>query len=114
MDGVDLDGTVAAVADGMAWQPGFFRAVHDEIGVRIPLNTSARSATGCAPARVGPAARLSVFGPTRISESFRQLLTATAGNHDVHLYLRIRVRCCGRRVPLRCGRTVHRADPRRP
>ena len=33
VDGVDLDGTGAAVADGMAWQPGFFRAVHDEIGI---------------------------------------------------------------------------------
>lgn len=87
--GTDLDGTGEPVAKGMIWQPGFFRAVRAEIGVPHPVEYLDQV---CARLREDPQAgdlpaRLSVFGPTRITESLRRVLAATAEHHDVHLYL---------------------------
>jgi len=88
-DGRDLDGASAPVADGLGWQPGFFRAVRAEVGAPHPAEYLDAV---CARLREDPAVgglpdRLSVFGPTRITESFRLLLAAAAEHHDVHLYL---------------------------
>ena len=87
--GHDLDGAGRPLRDDLAWQPGFWRAVRAEIGRPHPAEDLAAV---CDRLRTDPAAgglpeRLSVFGPTRITESFRQIAAAAAVHHDVHLFV---------------------------
>ncbi|WP_055475405.1 exodeoxyribonuclease V subunit gamma [Gordonia sp. HS-NH1] len=87
--GDDLDGAGRPLRDDLAWQPAFWRAVREEIGRPHPAEDLAAV---CDRLRADPAAgglpeRLSVFGPTRITESFRQIAAAAAVHHDVHLFV---------------------------
>ncbi|MFE0748219.1 exodeoxyribonuclease V subunit gamma [Gordonia sp. NPDC058843] len=87
--GHDLDGAGRLLRDDLAWQPEFWRAVRDEIGRPHPAE---ELAAVCDRLRTDATAgglpeRLSVFGPTRITESFRQIAAAAAVHHDVHLYV---------------------------
>ncbi|WP_439028945.1 exodeoxyribonuclease V subunit gamma [Gordonia terrae] len=87
--GTDLDGAGGPLRDDLAWQPGFWRAVRDEIGVPHPAETLAEV---CDRLRTDASAgglpeRLSVFGPTRITESFRRIMSAAGAHHDVHLFV---------------------------
>ncbi|GAC84336.1 exodeoxyribonuclease V gamma chain [Gordonia paraffinivorans NBRC 108238] len=87
--GRDLDGAGAALREDLAWQADFWRAVRAEIGRPHPAE---RLDEVCERLRADPEAadlpeRLSVFGPTRITESFRRIIAAVAAHHDVHLFV---------------------------
>ncbi|MEE3850089.1 exodeoxyribonuclease V subunit gamma [Gordonia sp. LSe1-13] len=86
--GEDTDGAGSSVPADLAWQPDFWRAVRTEIGRAHPAETLAEC---CATLREGPEMtdlpeRLSVFGPTRITETLRQVLAAVSVHRDVHLF----------------------------
>ncbi|RPA19951.1 exodeoxyribonuclease V subunit gamma [Gordonia sp. OPL2] len=88
-NGDDTDGEGQAVAADLAWQPDVWRAVRELIGEPHPAESLARA---CAMLRESPTAadlpdRLSVFGPTRITESLLQVLGALAVHRDVHLFV---------------------------
>ncbi|OBC02629.1 exodeoxyribonuclease V subunit gamma [Gordonia sp. 852002-50395_SCH5434458] len=88
-NGHDTDGSGAALASDMKWQARFWRAVHARIGVDHP---ALLLDDVCARVRSDPDAvdlpeRISVFGATRVTESFRQILSALARHRDVHLFL---------------------------
>ncbi|WP_290727453.1 exodeoxyribonuclease V subunit gamma [Gordonia sp. UBA6683] len=87
--GHDTDGTGTELASDMVWQARFWRAVHARIGVDHPAllldDVCARVRTD--PDSVDLPERLSVFGTTRVTESFRQVLSALAPHRDVHLFL---------------------------
>lgn len=87
--GADTDGAGAQVDSDLAWQPDFWRAVRADIGVPHPAE---RLSETCAELRADGSRtdlpqRISVFGPTRVTESFRQVLGALSEHRDVHLYL---------------------------
>nr|WP_064570115.1 exodeoxyribonuclease V subunit gamma [Gordonia sp. LAM0048] len=87
--GHDLDGAGRPLRYDLAWQPAFWRAVRDEIGRPHPAENLPAV---CDRLRTDPEAgglpeRLSVFGPTRITESFRRIAAAAAVHHDVHLFV---------------------------
>ncbi|AZG44644.1 exodeoxyribonuclease V subunit gamma [Gordonia insulae] len=87
--GGDSDGVGEPVPADLAWQPDFWRAVRREIGAPHPAESLAES---CAVLRAEPGAtdlpeRLSVFGPTRVTESLRQVLGALAVHRDVHVFV---------------------------
>ncbi|MFT4041734.1 MAG: exodeoxyribonuclease V subunit gamma [Gordonia sp. (in: high G+C Gram-positive bacteria)] len=88
-DGDDSDGTGAPLVADMAWQPRLWRAVAERIAHPHPaLELDAI----CARLRAEPHCadlpeRLSVFGPTRIPESFRLIMDAVAQHRDVHLFV---------------------------
>ncbi|MEO9328871.1 exodeoxyribonuclease V subunit gamma [Gordonia aurantiaca] len=87
--GDDLDGAGAPLREDLAWQADFWRAVRAEIGRPHPAELLDEV---CDRLRADPQAadlpeRLSVFGPTRITESFRNIIAAVAVHHDVHLFV---------------------------
>jgi exodeoxyribonuclease V gamma subunit len=87
--GDDTDGAGSVVAADLAWQPEVWRAVRELIGEPNPAEYLARA---CVVLRESPTAgglpdRLSVFGPTRITESLLQVLGALAVHRDVHLFV---------------------------
>lgn len=88
-DGSDTDGAGAPVPDDLAWQPDFWRAVRREIGHPHPAEELAER---CAVVRENPHAidlpeRLSVFGPTRVTESLLDVLSAVSAHREVHLFV---------------------------
>ncbi|MXP24083.1 exodeoxyribonuclease V subunit gamma [Gordonia sp. HNM0687] len=87
--GTDTDGVGAPVPADLAWQPDVWRAVRREIGHPHPAE---RLAEHCAALREHPNAtdlpeRLSVFGPTRVTESLLAVLVAVSAHRDVHLFV---------------------------
>ncbi|QTI67331.1 exodeoxyribonuclease V subunit gamma [Gordonia polyisoprenivorans] len=87
--GGQRNGAGAALPDDMAWQPRFWCAVRDRIGAAHPVE---RLGALCEAVRADPAAvnlppRVSVFGPTRITETFRQVASALGAHRDVHLFV---------------------------
>lgn len=75
--------------ESLTWQPWFWRLVRERIGVphiaeELDTITSHLRET---PSLVDLPARLSIFGPTRIPETMREVLSALAVHRDVHLYL---------------------------
>ena len=88
-NGHDTDGTGAALAPDMVWQARFWRSVHARIGVDHPalLLDDVCARVRADPDSVGLPERVSVFGATRVTESFRQILSALAHHRDVHLFL---------------------------
>lgn len=87
--GDDTDGTGARLPVDMAWQPRFWREVRARIAAPHPVE--ALDAV-CDRLRSDPditdlPSRLSVFGPTRMTESFRRVATALAAHRDVHLFV---------------------------
>ena len=88
-DAGDADGAGSTIAGDLTWQPDFWRAVRAEIGSPHPAEQLDEV---CRRLREDPSAgdlpeRLCVFGPTRITESFRQIIAAVSVHHDVHLFL---------------------------
>ncbi|SDU23130.1 exodeoxyribonuclease V subunit gamma [Gordonia westfalica] len=87
--GDDLDGAGGPLRDDLAWQAGFWRAVRAEIGQPHPAEVLGevcdRLRTDAGVAHLPE--RLSVFGPTRITESFRNIISAVSVHHDVHLFV---------------------------
>lgn len=87
--GGQRNGAGAALPDDMAWQPRFWRAVRERIGAAHPVE---RLDALCEAVRADPGAvdlppRVSVFGPTRITETFRQVASALGAHRDVHLFV---------------------------
>ncbi|RPA57817.1 exodeoxyribonuclease V subunit gamma [Gordonia oryzae] len=87
--GGQRDGAGAALPDDMAWQPRFWLAVRERIGAAHPVE---RLDAVCEAVRADPDAvdlppRLSVFGPTRITQTFRQVASALGVHRDVHLFV---------------------------
>ncbi|MCR5976755.1 exodeoxyribonuclease V subunit gamma [Gordonia jinghuaiqii] len=87
--GADLDGAGAPLRDDLSWQPGFWRAVREAIGQPHPAEVLGDicDRLRAEPDAAGLPERLSVFGPTRITESFRQIVAAASTHHDVHLFV---------------------------
>uniref|UniRef100_UPI003D94703A exodeoxyribonuclease V subunit gamma n=1 Tax=Gordonia sp. B7-2 TaxID=3420932 RepID=UPI003D94703A len=88
-NGRDEDGAGGPIASDLKWQPDFWRALRDEIGRPHPAESLPQL---CERLRDDPAAgglpeRFSIFGPTRITEEFRQVIVAASHHHDVHLFL---------------------------
>jgi len=86
--GRDTDGR-AALGPDHAWQAELWRQVRAAVGVPSPAE---RTAPACERLRAGDApidlpARLSVFGPTRLTTDQIQVLDALATHRDVHLWL---------------------------
>ncbi|MGV9859898.1 exodeoxyribonuclease V subunit gamma [Gordonia sp. NPDC003425] len=87
--GDDTDGTGLGLPDDMAWQPWLWRTLAERVPVRHPaldLDTVCASLRD-EPGGVDLPERLSVFGPTRITESFRAVAAALAVHRDVHLFV---------------------------
>ncbi|GAB21471.1 exodeoxyribonuclease V gamma chain [Gordonia polyisoprenivorans NBRC 16320 = JCM 10675] len=87
--GGQSNGAGAALPDDMAWQPRFWRAVRERVGAAHPVE---RLDALCEAVRADPGAvdlppRVSVFGPTRITETFRQVASALGAHRDVHLFV---------------------------
>ena len=87
--GRDEDGAGGHIGADLSWQPGFWRALRAEVGRPHPAEALGDL---CARLRANPAVtdlpeRLSVFGPTRVTEEFRALLVALARHRDVHVFL---------------------------
>ncbi|GAA1480149.1 exodeoxyribonuclease V subunit gamma [Gordonia sinesedis] len=87
--GDDSDGAGGRVPDDMAWQPRIWRAVRERIGRPHPaeLLGDIGDRLRADPDVVDLPERLSVFGTTRITESFRQIMAALAVHRDIHLFV---------------------------
>ncbi|MGW5523735.1 exodeoxyribonuclease V subunit gamma [Gordonia sp. NPDC003950] len=87
--GDDTDGSGQRLPDDMTWQPRFWREVRSRIGAAHPVEAldavcerlAADATTTDLPER------LSVFGPTRVTESFRRVAASLAAHRDVHLFI---------------------------
>ena len=85
----DTDGFGVALREDMAWQAAFWRRLRERIGTASPAE---RLSEACAVLRKQPElvelpARLSVFGPTRLSRSQLAVFDALAAGRDLHLWL---------------------------
>ncbi|MBY6366453.1 exodeoxyribonuclease V subunit gamma [Rhodococcoides corynebacterioides] len=86
--GVDTDGAGGALPDDLRWQAEIFRRVRSDLGA----HPAERLQAVCEQVRRDPSLvtlpeRLSVFGPTRLTTTQRELLHALAGHRTVHLWL---------------------------
>lgn len=87
--GAGAGGAGGSLPDDMSWQPRFFREVRARIGGIHPVEQLDEL---CQAVRENPDGvdlpeRLSVFGPTRISETFRRVAAALSAHRDVHLFV---------------------------
>ncbi|MGC5258813.1 exodeoxyribonuclease V subunit gamma [Gordonia sp. DT218] len=87
--GDDTDGVGAQIPADLAWQPDFWRAVRAEVGEPHPSESLTEV---CAVLREHADAtdlpeRVSVFGPTRVTESLLMVLDALGVHRDVHLFV---------------------------
>ena len=87
--GSDTDGDGAPLGDDLRWQAELWRRLRDEVGVDSPAE---RVDAACLRLREDPSvvalpARLSLFGPTRLTSDQVQVLDALAEHRDVHLWL---------------------------
>ena len=85
----DTDGHGAPLADDMLWQATLWRRLRERIGTPSPAE---RLPGACdllfeQPGLIDLPARLSVFGPTRLSHTNLAVLEALAAHRDVHLWL---------------------------
>ncbi|MGC5248276.1 exodeoxyribonuclease V subunit gamma [Gordonia sp. DT219] len=83
------DGAGGSLPVDMSWQPRFWREVRHRIGSPHPVE---RMGAVCDAIRADPQAvdlpdRVSIFGPTRVNETFRQVAAALAVHRDVHLFV---------------------------
>jgi exodeoxyribonuclease V gamma subunit len=79
----------AGVAGDLGWQPQLWRRLRRRVGGVDPVQ---RLHAACAtlraePERAGLPARVSLFGPTRLSAAHLAVLVALAEHRDVHLWL---------------------------
>ena len=90
--GADTDGVGRPVPVEMAWQPEFWRRVRARIAEPHPAETLG---TTCALLRGDPECvstsvvpeRVSLFGPTRITASMLEVLSAVSVHRDVHVFV---------------------------
>jgi len=87
--GDDTDGAGGELPDDLRWQAELWRRLRTAIGTPGPAE---RHDEACAALRADPAladlpARLSLFGPTRLSTEQVTVLEALAEHRDVHLWL---------------------------
>lgn len=87
--GEDSDGAHGSLDCDLAWQAEIWRRVRSRIGVESPPE---RLDDACHRLRDDPAlvdlpARLSLFGPTRLTTEQLYVLDALAAHRDVHLWL---------------------------
>ena len=85
----DTDGFGVGLREDMAWQAAFWRRLRERIAAPSPAE---RLAGVCATLREQPdasdlPARLSVFGPTRLSRTELAVLEALAAGRSLHLWL---------------------------
>lgn len=85
----NTDGFGVSLREDMVWQAAFWRRLRDRIGIPSPAE---RLAGVCATLREQPdlvdlPARLSVFGPTRLSRTQLAVFDALAAGRDLHLWL---------------------------
>jgi exodeoxyribonuclease V gamma subunit len=87
--GSDTDGAGGAVAPDLAWQAELWRRLAGRIGTNSPAQRlpAALQRIRTDVDAVDLPARLSVFGPTRLTTSQLQVLAAVAAHRDVHLWL---------------------------
>ncbi|MGW0038590.1 exodeoxyribonuclease V subunit gamma [Gordonia sp. NPDC003376] len=86
--GDEGDGAGGVLPDDMSWQPLLWREVRARTGVPHPVEALDDV---CAQLRadahvIDLPSRSAVFGPTRLSESFRQVAAAVSTHRDVHLF----------------------------
>jgi exodeoxyribonuclease V gamma subunit len=86
---VDSDGFDSALRKDMVWQAAFWRRLRERIGTPSPAERlpDACTAIVAQPGLVNLPARLSVFGPTRLSRTELAVLEALAAHRDLHLWL---------------------------
>nr|WP_196791457.1 exodeoxyribonuclease V subunit gamma [Motilibacter aurantiacus] len=87
--GLDTDGSGTPLPADLAWEAELWRRLRAHVGVPGPAE---RLPSACELLRAEPGtlpwpARLSVFGPTRLSASALAVLAAVAEHRDVHLWL---------------------------
>lgn len=85
----DTDGFGVGLREDMVWQASFWRRLRERIDSPSPAE---RLADACETLREQPhlvdlPARLSVFGPTRLSRSQLAVLDALGAGRDLHLWL---------------------------
>ncbi|WP_018330480.1 exodeoxyribonuclease V subunit gamma [Actinomycetospora chiangmaiensis] len=86
------DGDAADVPADLRWQPELFRRLRDRLGEPHPAETLPGAAVGGGAAGGGAVggdlpARLSVFGPTRLTTTELAVLDALGADREVHLWL---------------------------
>ncbi|MFC9790216.1 exodeoxyribonuclease V subunit gamma [Rhodococcus sp. NPDC127528] len=87
--GRDTDGAGGPLDDDLLWQARLWRRLRERIGGPSPAE---RLAGACDRLRAEPAlvdlpARLSLFGPTRLTTDQLAVLAALGANRDVHLWV---------------------------
>jgi exodeoxyribonuclease V gamma subunit len=89
VDERDTDGHGVALSPDMMWQAAFWRRLRAHIGAPSPAEGLARVCDGLRQQRdlVELPNRLSVFGPTRLTQTDLAVLEGLAAHRDVHLWL---------------------------
>lgn len=87
--GRDTDGTGHDLAEHLVWQARLWRRLRERLGDDSPAE---RLTAACTRLRTDPElvdwpARLSLFGPTRLTVAQCAVLSAVAANRDVHLWI---------------------------
>ncbi|TQF65804.1 exodeoxyribonuclease V subunit gamma [Rhodococcus spelaei] len=85
----DTDGAGGPLDEDLRWQSQLWRRLRERIGVPSPAE---RLDAACARLRAEPGlvdlpARLSLFGPTRLTTDQLAVLAALGANRDVHLWI---------------------------
>lgn len=87
--GEDEDGAGSTLPNDLKWQPALWREIRRLIGAPSPAEALPgilhQLRTDPTPSALPQ--RLSVFGPTRLTQSELEVLVALAVRHDVHLWL---------------------------
>jgi exodeoxyribonuclease V gamma subunit len=110
--GSDSDGAGGAVPEDLAWQPALWRRLRERLGAPSPAE---RLAQTCERLRAQPGlvdlpARLSLFGPTRMTTEQLAVLDALAARREVHLWLPHPSPALWRRLQDRTGPRRRRDD----
>ncbi len=89
LDGRDTDGRGETLPSDLLWQAELWRRLRTRVGTPSPAE---RLDAACAALRADPAlsalpARVSVFGPTRLTTDQVAVFSALAAHRDVHLWL---------------------------
>jgi len=85
----DTDGFAQLLPADLKWQAELWRRVASKIGTDDPVRWRQRASEQLRsdPAAVDLPDRISLFGPTRLSSGYLEVLSAVAVHRDVHLWL---------------------------
>lgn len=75
------------VDDDLRWQAELWRRVRDRVGVPCPAEDLPAACAHLSSADASLPARISLFGPTRLSATHLEVIAAIARARDVHLWL---------------------------